>query len=102
MFYLTSLTFGGTAFMLLYFINPEDIISKDGVLIGWTDKTSYTFKPDNIYGTYKVIGTYKSYNDIQSDEAVLVYKEPDPTPIPTPDNPTPTEPEEPPEEETTP
>ena len=77
-------------------------VYKDGVLIGWTDKTSYTFKPDNIYGTYKVIGTYKSYNDIQSDEAVLVYKEPDPTPIPTPDNPTPTEPEEPPEEETTP
>ena len=34
LFYLVSLTFGGTAFMLLYFINPEDIISKDGVLIG--------------------------------------------------------------------
>lgn len=34
LFYLVSLTFGGTAFMLLYFVNPEDIISKDGVLIG--------------------------------------------------------------------
>ena len=34
LFYLVSLTFGGTAFMLLYFINPEDIISKDGILIG--------------------------------------------------------------------
>ena len=77
-------------------------IYKDGVLVGWTDKTTYTFKPDNIYGTYKVIGTYKSYNDIQSDEAVLVYKEPEPVPVPTPDNPTPPEPEEPPEEETTP
>lgn len=34
LFYLVSLTFGGAAFMLLYFVNPEDIISKDGVLIG--------------------------------------------------------------------
>ena len=34
LFYLVSLTFGGTAFMLLYFVNPENIISKDGILIG--------------------------------------------------------------------
>lgn len=34
LFYLVSLTFGGTAFMLLYFVNPEDIISKDGILVG--------------------------------------------------------------------
>lgn len=34
LFYLVSLTFGGTAFMLLFFIKPENIISKDGVLIG--------------------------------------------------------------------
>lgn len=34
LFYLVSLTFGGTAFMFLYFINPQNIISKDGILIG--------------------------------------------------------------------
>ena len=76
-------------------------IYKDGVLITWTDKTSYNFKPDNIYGTYKVIATYKSYNDIQSDEAILVYKEPEEEPTPVPVTPvTPPEPEEDPPEET--
>ena len=34
LFYLVSLTFGGAAFMLLYFVNPENIISKDGILVG--------------------------------------------------------------------
>ena len=34
LFYLVSLTFGGAAFMLLYFVNPKNIISKDGILIG--------------------------------------------------------------------
>ena len=80
-------------------------IYKDGVLITWTDKTTYSFKPDgNIYGIYKVIGTYKSYNDIQSDEATIEVreiKEPDPPvvddkdkePEPTVEDPiTPTEP----------
>lgn len=33
-FYLTSFVFGGTAFALLYFIKPEDILIQDGVLIG--------------------------------------------------------------------
>lgn len=33
-FYLTSFVFGGTAFALLYFVKPEDILMKDGVFIG--------------------------------------------------------------------
>lgn len=33
-FYLTSFTFGGVAFALLYFIKPQEILVKDGVLIG--------------------------------------------------------------------
>ena len=33
-FYLTSFTFGGVAFALLYFINPQKILMQNGVLIG--------------------------------------------------------------------
>jgi len=33
-FYLTSFVFGGTAFALLYFVKPQDILMQDGVLIG--------------------------------------------------------------------
>lgn len=33
-FYLTSFTFGGVAFSLLYFVRPQDILFEDGVLIG--------------------------------------------------------------------
>ena len=33
-FYLTSFTFGGVAFALLYFINPQNILMEKGVLIG--------------------------------------------------------------------
>lgn len=33
-FYLTSFTFGGVAFALLYFVKPGDILLQDGVLIG--------------------------------------------------------------------
>ena len=52
-------------------------VYKDDVLIDWTDKTIYSFKPDgSIYGTYKVIGTYKSYNDIQSEAGVRTFEEP--------------------------
>ena len=50
-------------------------IYKDDVLIDWTDRTNYTFTPDNPYGTYKIIATFKSYNDIQSDPAVKVLEE---------------------------
>ena len=33
-FYLTSFVFGGTAFALLYFVKPQDILMRDGVFIG--------------------------------------------------------------------
>ena len=33
-FYLTSFTFGGVAFALLYFVSPQDILMENGVLIG--------------------------------------------------------------------
>lgn len=33
-FYLTSFTFGGVAFALLYFISPQKILMENGVLIG--------------------------------------------------------------------
>lgn len=33
-FYLTSFTFGGVAFALLYFVRPQDILIQNGVLIG--------------------------------------------------------------------
>ena len=41
-------------------------------LLDWTDKTSYTFKPANPYqSVYKVIGTYKGYNEVQSSAATV-------------------------------
>ena len=33
-FYLTSFTFGGVAFALLYFVSPQKILMEKGVLIG--------------------------------------------------------------------
>lgn len=52
-------------------------VYKDGVLVTWTDKTTYTFTPSgSVYGTYKIIATYKSYNDIQSNAAEKKYEKP--------------------------
>lgn len=34
LFYLTSFVFGGAAFSLLYFIKPQDVLMKNGVLLG--------------------------------------------------------------------
>ena len=46
-------------------------IYKDGVLIDWTDKTSYTFTPSgSVYGKYQVIASYKNYTDVQSNAAI--------------------------------
>ena len=56
-------------------------IYKDGILIDWTDKTSYTYTPSgSVYGTYKVIATYKNYTDVQSQEATSKLTEPEPEP----------------------
>lgn len=38
-FYMTSFTFGGVAFALLYFIKPQDILMRNGIYIG-----TYTIK----------------------------------------------------------
>ncbi len=63
-------------------------VYKDGVLLDWTDKTSYTFETTSPYSTYKVIATYKSYSGIQSDPAEYTLKEeieePEPSPSPSP------------------
>ena len=61
-------------------------IYKDNVLIDWTDKTSYTFTPTGgVYGTYKVIATYKNHTEVQSNEATDKLEKPETT---TPDSPT--------------
>lgn len=62
-------------------------IYKDGKLIDWTTKTSYTYTPTNPYGTYKVIATYKSYTDAQSYEATTTLEKPAPE-KPDPEEPT--------------
>lgn len=71
-------------------------VYKDNVLLGWTNKTSYTFTPDNVEGTYKVVATYKSYSGITGNAAsITLEKQPEETPI-TPTEPTDqTEPTEP-------
>ena len=45
-------------------------------LIGFTEKTSYTYTPkDTPYGTYKVIAAYKGYSGIQSEAATYELKD---------------------------
>ena len=69
-------------------------VYKDGVLLDWTDKTSYTFNTSNPYGTYSVIATYKSYNDIQSETATFKLEKKKEEPIIEPEKPdTPEKPE---------
>ena len=54
-------------------VNLDIAFIKMDVLIDWTDKTSYTYTPTGSpYGTYKVIATYKSYDDVQSDAATSI------------------------------
>ena len=41
LFYLVSFTFGGIAFMLLFLINPSNIIIKNGILTGTFRECGY-------------------------------------------------------------
>ena len=51
-------------------------IYQGSTLIGFTEKTSYTFTPKSSpYGTYKVIATYKGYSEIESETATYELKE---------------------------
>lgn len=65
-------------------------IYKDGVLLEWTSKTSYSFSTTSPYSTYKIIATYKSYNGIQSAAATYTLKE-DEEEKPTTPSPSPSE-----------
>ena len=51
-------------------------VYKDGKLLGWTDQTSYTASESNPFGTYKVMGTYKSYSEIKTEESSVKVTEP--------------------------
>ena len=54
-----SLTFGGMVFMLLYFVNPENIVSKNGILIG-----TYPLRITiigTIFGTVLIRNSSKNY-----------------------------------------
>ena len=94
---------GGKVTLSWSAVSPGDLVKedhgtfgynvyKDNVLVAWTDKTTYTYAPsDGVYGTYKIIATYKSYNDLQSEPAIKTYekpKDPDPEPTPSDDCPT--------------
>lgn len=59
-------------------------IYKEGTLIDWTEKTSYSFDTSSPYGTYKIIATYKGYSGIQSEAATYTLKEQTSTPSPSP------------------
>ena len=69
-------------------------IYKDGTLIDWTDKTSYSFNTTTPYGIYTIVGTYQNYNGLKTNPAsyTLEEKKPKPSPSPSPStSPSPTE-----------
>jgi len=43
-------------------------------LIGFTDKTSYTYTTNNPYGTYRVVAAYKGYEGIKGSPATFTLK----------------------------
>lgn len=44
-------------------------------LIGFTEKTSYTYTTNNPYGTYRVVATYKGYDGVKGASASFTLKE---------------------------
>lgn len=55
-FYLTSFTFGGVAFALLYFVSPQNILMEKGVLIG-----TYPIKIVLVGGIVRFYNNYNSF-----------------------------------------
>ncbi len=57
-------------------------VYKDGVLLGWTEKTTYIPQiSSSIYGQYQVRGTYKNSTNAQSEMSTILFeKEEDPEP----------------------
>ena len=65
-------------------------VYKNGNLIDWTDKTTYTYSSNDIYATYSVMATYKGWSEVQSEMASVELKKPKPKPTFTP-SPSPSE-----------
>ena len=56
-FYLTSFTFGGVAFALLYILKPQDILMKNGLLLGI--KSDYIILTEQNRINDVIIGIYE-------------------------------------------
>ena len=50
-------------------------VYKNGTLLGFTSSTTFTHTTSDPYATYKVVATYKSFSEVQSDEASYTLKE---------------------------
>ena len=56
MFYLTSFTFGGVAFALLYFVNPKEILMKNrSINRNISNKNNFSCRYSRIYYYYNII-----------------------------------------------
>ena len=51
-------------------------VYQGGTLLGWTDKTSFSFNTNNPYATYRVIAQYNGFDGIKSAEASYTLSEP--------------------------
>lgn len=61
-------------------------VYQNGILLGWTDKTSFSFNTNNPYTTYTVIAQYNGYDGIKSAQATYTLTKPkDPEPEPEDD-----------------
>ena len=52
-------------------------VYQGGTLLGWTDKTSFTFNTNNPYTTYSVIAQYNGYDGIRSGQATYTLSKPE-------------------------